>query len=306
MISQDTVDRINKLIFNCLAKGDSVFIEGIGSLSTKTITVISSKTKKPTAKKIVTLFKDRCAVDLKDLMLSLEELSQSNVEEIYRDWLSVSSIKSDHENRLDYNIDSVVTIKLDKERDIVTITPSKRLESYLNPLGETQTQQNAPKKSSMVKFFILSLLMGVIIVIVLIFMNIIPLDLFNTNQPTVVQGQPTKKEVVSPDVKLNEQIIEETVTVSVTVPTPDKKEQSQELTPVKGKYYLIVGSFSLTENAIELVMTLKSKGYNAYAIPSKNGKKTMVSIADFATEEQAKEKMNHNDFNYDCWVYYFE
>lgn len=304
MISPNTKNKINRLIFSCLAKGDSVFIDGIGSLSTKTITVISKKTKKPTAKKIITLFKDCCAVDLKDLMLSLDEISQSNVEELFDQWVSVSKVNGENKDISEYDIDGVLNIKLDRTKDTATITPSQKLENYLNPLNGEANLDIKKKNSSSVKLFVACIVIAIVAVLLLMYIGIIPLNLADKgNSPAKTEQTKTPETIKEPqEIIVTEPIeVEDSIEIKETITT--EKEQNQEITPTKGRYYIIIGSFSSEENAIELVMKLKSQGYNSNAMPSKNGRLIMVSIADFATEQEANAVMKNNNFNYDCWVY---
>jgi YVTN family beta-propeller protein len=87
-----------------------------------------------------------------------------------------------------------------------------------------------------------------------------------------------------------------------------KKEKiSKENTVLNSncKYHLIIGSFGLPSNATGLVSKMKTKGYPAQIIPSKNGKMSMVSIQCFSSVQEvgrAKSKIL-KDSKQKGWVY---
>ena len=70
-------------------------------------------------------------------------------------------------------------------------------------------------------------------------------------------------------------------------------------------YHLIIGSFGLYTNALELQNKMINKGYAAQLIPSKNKKLTMVSIACFMSEADANNSKNKilKESQQNGWVY---
>jgi len=71
------------------------------------------------------------------------------------------------------------------------------------------------------------------------------------------------------------------------------------------KYHLIIGSFGLKSNATGLVSKMKSEGYSAQIIPSKNGKMSMVSIQCFSSIDEVSQSKSKilKDSNQKGWVY---
>lgn len=114
-----------------------------------------------------------------------------------------------------------------------------------------------------------------------------------SNVPTVIMDDisENKKEEVKP-IEVEKEVVD-------VVKMPIKR-------PLKANYYLIVGSFSIYQNAVHLRDELISKGYYLSSLlPSPNKNMTMVAVAYFSTESEANTKKNQilNQINMSGWVY---
>jgi cell division septation protein DedD len=98
--------------------------------------------------------------------------------------------------------------------------------------------------------------------------------------------------------------VENTVTIEPAVIQTEKTTVAEISKPVKpAKYEIIVGAFSVSENANRLVAELKKKGFNA-SLSSKKGNLQMVSAAsdsNYASIIQALDKIK-SEINSSAWL----
>lgn len=121
-------------------------------------------------------------------------------------------------------------------------------------------------------------------------------------------GLPETEEVVSIEVKgVSKQRSSSLAKSEYSQPksVPDQKKSEQTVNVQKGEcnYHVIVGSFSIKENATQFSSTVSEKGYNPLLIESSKGL-TYVSAACYSTREDATAAITsiYNELDVKGWV----
>lgn len=313
MTETDIMTTMNRLLFDTLAKGSAVYVQGIGTFAVKTITLNNAKDG-ITAKKIITLHSDKCGADIRELFTAQAAVPCENIDEIFALWLLDSKIASEGATATEeYNFDKVLRIKKDTAKGVVTITPVAALAKILNPLQAKETgapQSAVPKKKKSTLFapILWGVAGGVVLIGVLWFFGIVEFR----SQIEFPATETVPAAVVVPAEEIPEPVVpaDSVAAAAVTTPaaatTAQPESTTMSLEAPKGRYYLIRGAFSSEENALAEVFALRNKGYKPHILPSKNKRLIMVSVMDFATQEEAKQQLPKQNPDWNCWIYYNE
>lgn len=118
-------------------------------------------------------------------------------------------------------------------------------------------------------------------------------------KPENVPSNPTQTNPINPNTKTQNTVTKQDLTspaANHTVTTP-AKSNSEQVNPNATRYYIIAGAFKDSKNAIDLVKTLRGKGYNAIIV-NKTSDVNLVSYDLYSSlnnAEKALEKISVED-----------
>lgn len=121
----------------------------------------------------------------------------------------------------------------------------------------------------------------------------------------VLSEEELKEQEENSTEELFEEVKEETPAAKETIEEEQVEELIEEVKPTetKGKYNIIVGSFSSEENATNLVSKLKNEGFTNALLLGKYGGLHTVSIDNYSSRNDAKSALsNIEEKGYSGWI----
>lgn len=117
-----------------------------------------------------------------------------------------------------------------------------------------------------------------------------------------LQQEPEKQEVAQIDSPVEEEA------PAVKPVTHDTEVEDEEADVPSYKFHVIVGSFEVESNAVNLSNELKASGINSTTIPILDGRMTAVTYNSFETKEEAVVELRRvqREYDKDAWILEYE
>lgn len=299
------VNEISKIIYNALLDGEGVFLPGIGSLSVERRKPVRLSGNKiiPAIRQVVYTEHEN-GVSLIDEIARIGETDEERAAMLYSEWRSASYADGT------LKIESVGTLTDE------TFTIDESLNSLLNPHGTKPVKIKSHGDTVLYIFAVICCLIAGCVVGYIIFSSIekdrpvVTEPAVRTVAEAAVPDEPEAEPAIREPVK--EAVAEQTETAAVRTEEPAKPvakpapaaDSNAVRHTVSGNNYLVLGVFSIEENARKAIAAAKKKMPDVDCRIYYYSDKYMVSIFDSTSLKDCEIYKSLTDHIFpDVWIY---